>query len=540
MKRLIALFISMGMMLSVLAWAGCGDTPADPTTTASTTTAQTTTAATTTADDTTAQTTTADTTTAESTTGATETDATEPADTTGATEPDDTTAATDPATPGVDLSNFDGYSKLPGYEDIDFGGRVFTLGLHDGGNEVMFYNDGTNVRDVSVRERNALVEKLYNCKIEFNISASPASLVNADVTGNICTIDYYMTQYPNPGYATNQQNYNLYNLGINFDNPWWTKSYVDSFTVDKNGAPALYGAFYTGCGFGSTYSLFYNIDVYNQNAVCQQYDIYQLVRDKKWTMDIFVEMIKAVKHDANGNSTYSYQDGDIMGWIRTGHATHAMHAASDLRIIENVDGKLSFAPSARANEWATVIDKAIAVYATEGSQDVSYSYIPEYVASGKALFFSEILGTVESMADMDVSVGLVPYPLYSEAQENYCNYIDNHIQDWHIPVSVADPETVAIFAELYACHSHYVTYPACIEWYTVELFGDEESAEMMELIFNNVTFDPGYLWWSNYETDLGNMISGGKNNVTQWAGRKGSEVQKKIDDFMTGIIANPN
>ena len=540
MKRLIALFISMGMMLSVLAWAGCGDTPADPTTTASTTTAQTTTAATTTADDTTAQTTTADTTTAESTTGATETDATEPADTTGATEPDDTTAATDPATPGVDLSNFDGYSKLPGYEDIDFGGRVFTLGLHDGGNEVMFYNDGTNVRDVSVRERNALVEKLYNCKIEFNISASPASLVNADVTGNICTIDYYMTQYPNPGYATNQQNYNLYNLGINFDNPWWTKSYVDSFTVDKNGAPALYGAFYTGCGFGSTYSLFYNIDVYNQNAVCQQYDIYQLVRDKKWTMDIFVEMIKAVKHDANGNSTYSYQDGDIMGWIRTGHATHAMHVASDLRIIENVDGKLSFAPSARANEWATVIDKAIAVYATEGSQDVSYSYIPEYVASGKALFFSEILGTVESMADMDVSVGLVPYPLYSEAQENYCNYIDNHIQDWHIPVSVADPETVAIFAELYACHSHYVTYPACIEWYTVELFGDEESAEMMELIFNNVTFDPGYLWWSNYETDLGNMISGGKNNVTQWAGRKGTEVQKKIDDFMTGIIANPN
>ena len=541
MKRLIALFISMGMMLSVLAWAGCGDTPADPTTTASTTTAQTTTAATTTADDTTAQTTTADTTTAESTTGATETDATEPADTTtGATEPEATTAATDPATPGVDLSNFDGYSKLPGYEDIDFGGRVFTLGLHDGGNEVMFYNDGTNVRDVSVRERNALVEKLYNCKIEFNISASPASLVNADVTGNICTIDYYMTQYPGPGSATNQQNYNLYNLGINFDNPWWTKSYVDSFTVDKNGTPALYGAFGSFCGFGSTYSLFYNIDVYNQNAVCQQYDIYQLVRDKKWTMDIFVEMIKAVKHDANGNSTYSYQDGDIMGWIRTGHATHAMHAASDLRIIENVDGKLSFAPSARANEWATVIDKAIAVYATEGSQDVSYSYIPEYVASGKALFFSEILGTVEGMADMDVSVGLVPYPLYSEAQENYCNYIDNHIQDWHIPVSVADPETVAIFAELYACHSHYVTYPACIEWYTVELFGDEESAEMMELIFNNVTFDPGYLWWSNYETDLGNMISGGKNNVTQWAGRKGSEVQKKIDDFMTGIIANPN
>ena len=130
--------------------------------------------------------------------------------------------------------------------------------------------------------------------------------------------------------------------------------------------------------------------------------------------------------------------------------------------------------------------------------------------------------------------------LYSEEQENYCNYIDNHIQDWHIPVSVSDPETVAVFAELFACHSHYVVYSANIEMYTVELFGDEESAEMMEIIFENVTFDPGYLWWSNYETDLGNMISGGKNNVTQWAGRKGTDVQKKIDDFMTGIIANEN
>lgn len=538
MKRSLALFISLGMMLSVLAWAGCGDTPADPTTTASTTTAATTTAATTTAEGTTAATT--------DSTPAQTTETTAPQDTTAKGSSEDTTDIP-PATettmadsPVIDLSGFDGYTKLPGYEDVDFGGRVFTLGLHDGGNELMFYTDGTTVRDVAVRERNALVEKLYNCKIECNLSASPATLVNADVTGNICTIDYYMTQYPSPGTATNKQNYNLYNLGINFENPWWSEAYVDSFTVDKNGTPALYGAYGNFCGFGSTYCLFYNIDVYNQSAVCRQYDIYQLVRDKKWTMDIFVEMIKDVKHDANGNSTYSYADGDIMGWIRSGHATHAMHVASDLRIIENVNGKFSFAPAMRANEWSDVITKAIDVYATEGSQDVSYSYIPDYVASDKALFFSEILETVENMKDMDVSIGLVPYPLYTETQENYCNYLDNHIQDWHIPVSVSDPETVATFAELYACHSDYTVHPANIEMYTVELLGDEESAEMMELIFDNITFDPGYLWWSNYETDLGNMIASGKNNVTQWAGRKGTDVQKKIDEFMTGILDNKN
>ena len=540
MKRLIALFISMGMMLCVLAWAGCGDTPADPTTTASTTTAASTTADTTTAETTTVGTTTADTTTVESTTGATEPDATTAENTTGATEPDATTTSIDPATPTVDLSNFDGYSKLPGYEDVDFGGRTFVIGLLGEGNEGAFYTEDTHLLAVAVRERNALIEKLYNCKLEMNISASPQALVSADVTGNIHTIDFYMTQYPSPSTATADQNYNLYNLGINFENPWWDQSWVDTYTIDKNGVPAMYGAFGDFCHIGSTYALFYNIDVYAQSAVCQQYDIYQLVREKKWTMDIFVEMIKDIKRDANGNSTYSYQDGDIMGWIRTGHATHAMHAASNMKIIENVNGKLQFSPSAQANAWSDVIDKAIAVYGTEGSQDVSYSYIPDYVASDKALFFSEILGTAESMRDMDVSLGLVPYPLYSEAQENYCSYVDNHIADYHIPVSVPDPETVGTLLELIACHSHYIIRPANIEWYSVELLGDEESAEMLELILDNVTYDPGYLWWSNFETDIGNMISSGKNNITQWAGRKGADVQKKIDEFMTGLLDNKN
>ena len=535
MKRSIALFITLGMMLSVLAWAGCGDTPAVPTTTASSTTAETT-AATTTAEETTAETTDSTTTASEETTAQSISDGT----TDIPPEAETTTADTGAETPIIDLSGFDGYTKLPGYEDVDFGGRTFTLGLHDGGNEIMFYSEGTTVRDVAVRKRNDLMEQLYNCKIVFSITSSPATLVNADVTGNTHNIDYYMTQYPSSSTAINKQNYNLYNLGINFENPWWTKAYVDTYTIDKNGTPALYGAYGEFCGIDSTYSLFYNIDVYNQSAVCKQYDIYQLVRDKKWTMDIFVEMIKDIKRDTNGNSVYSYQDGDIMGWIRTQHASHAMHAASNLKIFENVNGKLSFAPAARANEWSDVITKAIEVYATEGTQVVSYTYIPDYVASGKALFFSETLGTVRNMADMDIGIGLVPYPMYSESQENYCNYVDNHIQDWHIPVSVPNPETIAIFAELLACHSSYIVYPATIDQYTVELFGDEESAEMLDIIVKNATYDPGYLWWSNFEADVGNMIAGGKNNATQWASKKEPDAKKKITEFMTGLLANEN
>ena len=61
---------------------------------------------------------------------------------------------------------------------------------------------------------------------------------------------------------------------------------------------------------------------------------------------------------------------------------------------------------------------------------------------------------------------------------------------------------------------------------------------MLDLIFDNLNYDPGYLWWSAYETDVGNMISGAKNNITQWAGRKGANIVKEIETVMEGLRDN--
>ena len=545
MKRIIALLLSASLALSVCLFAGCGNTPEETTGSTPTETTASTTEKGGAAETTTAGSTPADTTNSSGTDTEPTTNASTPADTTTAedTEPEDT----EPVGGGTDLEGFDGYTKLPGYEDVDFGGRVFTFAMmtddgSNGGNHKDIYSDETDAIATSIRERNDVVERLYNCTIVLNSSESPGNLVASEVTGNMHTIDIYAQQYSSAAIYTADQAYNLYNLGIDFSNPWWDQTYVETYTFDKNGLPAMYGAMgdYNRSAFGSTYILFYNIDVYNQSAVCQQYDIYQLVRDKKWTMDIFVEMIKDVKFDTNGNSTYSYADGDIMGWIRTGHATHAMHVASNMRIVDTVNGRFTFSPSTDPAAWSNVIDKAINVWNTEGAQTMSYSQIPDYVASDKALFVSEVLSTIENMKDLDVSIGLVPYPLYDETQASYANYVDNHKCDYMIPISVPDPETVATFFELYTCHSKYTVRNAFIETFKVEYFCDEESGEMLDLILDNRTYDPGYLWWPAYETDIGNMISSGKNTVTQWVGKKGAGLTQKFDEFFTGLYDNKN
>ena len=238
MKRILALALTLAMVLSVCLFAGCGDTP-DETTTASSTPAETTGKT---------ETTTADSTPAESTPADTTTSDTVKADgttTAGGTEPEDTTAITDTEPiGGTELEGFNGYTKLPGFEDIDFGGRVFTFAMmtddgSNGGNSKDIYSDETDAIATSIRERNNVVEKLYNCSIAYNFSESPGTLVASEVSGNMHTIDIYAQQYSSSAIYTADQAYNLYSLGIDFENPWWDQAYVSTYTFDKNGMPAM-------------------------------------------------------------------------------------------------------------------------------------------------------------------------------------------------------------------------------------------------------------------------------------------------------------
>lgn len=549
MKRLLALILSVALVLSVCALASCGDT-SEETTTASSTPKETT-SATTEGDKPAGETTTNGGNQPEDTTkGGTTT----PEDTTtvgGGEDPEDTTTVGGGDDP-VDPSSYDYYNKLPGYEDVDFGGRVFKIATYEGSDEGgggrwdnfrEVYSDETDAISTSVRERNGVVERLYNCTIEIHKSTAPGSDAMAEVTANQHTIDIYSQQYTNTGIFTNDQSYNLYNLGIDFSNPWWDQQWVKSFTLkNANGVDTMYAAVgdFAFNSFSATSVMFYNKNLYEQKL--SDVDIYQLVRDKEWTIDKFLEILKrdGMANDANGNSEYLYADGDILSWVRVAQVTHALHVASGLSIVANVDGALVFDPAQNTNAWVDVVNKSIEAYNVVGADTISYSDVQDAVTGNKALFASEVLDVLERMKDADVSVGLVPVPMFSETQENYAHYVDNHFCTYSVPISVPDPETVGEFFELYAFHSKGIVREAYINTYCVEYCGDADSAEMLDIILDSRTYDPGYLWWPAYETDITNMITGGTNNMTQWIGRKGATLVSNIKTFMDQLNDNKN
>lgn len=150
------------------------------------------------------------------------------------------------------------------------------------------------------------------------------------MTGNQHTIDMYTNKY-NMGDPTNR--YNLASFNVNFENPWWDQTFVDTYTIkDNSGADTLWACVgdFAVSAYRAAHAIIYNRTIYETAGISD--NVYELVKDKKWTMDKFVEMCKIAATDNDGNSEFHYSEGDIMGWVRTGHATHGMHVASGLSL----------------------------------------------------------------------------------------------------------------------------------------------------------------------------------------------------------------
>ena len=529
MKKILASVLALALVLSTLMLAGCsGNTE---TTDTSKKPAESTSATTDTTADKGGN---EDGTTNENNDGTTAT-TTESTTTETSTEPEDTTP--------------EGYKRLEGFEDVDFRGKTFVIAGDDGESDGFnsceeIYSEEADAISVAVRERNLIMNQLYNCNIELHTSENPYTAAMNDVTSNQHNIDFYNHQHGVASTATSGNNYNLYSLGIDFSNDWWDQQYVKTNTLrNASGMDTLYSCIgdFSLIAYACTHTLIFNKDVYENSPITD--NVYELVKNKQWTMDKFMEMCKAAAKETSGNTTLKTSEGDILGWIRTGHATHGLHVASNLAIIQTQDKALSFEAIKNTAQWTTVIDKAIEVWSMPEGETLGYSSIPAAVAGGYTLFSSEILNSsLRNLKDYEnLRVGLLPYPMYSEAQDNYAHYVDNHLYAYSVPTSVSEIDEIGQFIELYGYHSKYIVRTAWVDTYAYEYCSDPESAEMLDIILDSRTYDPGYLMFSVLEGDLSQMISSGQNNISKWAERKANSVTGAggfIETHMNGLNDN--
>ena len=202
-----------------------------------------------------------------------------------------------------------------------------------------------------------------------------------------------------------------------------------------------------------------------------------------------------------------------------------MYFAGGGRVVEkDANGELSIAFNTERNiELATkgleiAIDESKTLmanqYVTDHNND--WAAATSWFAAGGSLFRSSVLEPIpRDLRSLDVNFGIVPFPKLDENQDQYYTLAEEYSRVFSVPVT-ADAECSSLILEALSAESVSTVTPA---FYDVVLDGkavrDEESKEMLDIIFANKVFDIGFLGnVANFKTMMQNLEKQDSTNVT--------------------------
>lgn len=242
-----------------------------------------------------------------------------------------------------------------------------------------------------------------------------------------------------------------------------------------------------------TWAILFNKGLHNDLGLD---DPYQLVHDGQWTMDRMFEMATAASRDLDGDGVMT--EDDQWGMLGETFNIYALMRASGTRLVQKDENDLPF--------FAGLTPRDVEVFnlAAEFLGDRERSLFHHHLrdtsifghnsmfATNRVLFFFTSLSRVTWHRGMETDFGILPIPKFDEAQEHYSHVVTVWIGcGTGIPVNLGGPdlERSAIILEALSAESMYTLTPAYFEiQLQTRLLRDEESAEMLEIIFANRTY----------------------------------------------------
>lgn len=238
-----------------------------------------------------------------------------------------------------------------------------------------------------------------------------------------------------------------------------------------------------------TYCFLFNKQVINNYHLDNPYE---LVKSNQWTYDKMYEMADAVDGDINGNGKKDV--GDSFGIIIWHDSVNGMlHASGGRYATIEDDGTISLSLYTERNidvftEWLNV-NKGTIGYSLGGTdQEVHDIFI-----TNRALFYTRYLKAVSWFRDMEADFGILPYPKWDDTQESFCNSMHTWGNSYIcLPLTAEDPARAGAIIESLAYYGQKYITPAYYETTLKgKYFRDDESAEMLDIIFKSRFFDIG-------------------------------------------------
>ena len=464
---------------------------------------------------------------------------TQPAETTAAVGGEDTAAIVTEAVtddrPALDLP------------EADFGGEKLRILGYELGVDCIhqydFYYDEASAGDLiadAIHARNMLIEERYNCTIEVTNDKAPATTARNSITAGSDDFDV-MELYINNAMSMAMEGMfmNWYDLpSIKMDAPWWDQAIQRDL--------AMFNKIYVMTGDISVYDEELNYCVYFNKKVANDFDVpdvYQMARDKKWTMDQMQALGKQVARDLNGDGVRD--ENDQFGILSDGGMAFLFYFTCGNNLVTlddegvpyfSVESQRTFDICEYLVEYFNDTDNML--WASKCSE--TWTTLDKVFMEIRNLFRPGSIYDIVYYRNMEHDFGILPYPLYDENQEDYYHLIATHVAPG-ICVPTTNVEKLDMTCHLLEALAYESRDTVTKAYYDLNLYTkmarDNESGDMLDIIFSTKRYDLGFVFnWGSIKSQLDVMATSGKSFSTVWDSKKKScekAMQETLDFYMS-------
>ncbi len=407
-------------------------------------------------------------------------------------------------------------------------------------------------------ERNQYIKENYGLTIEVELITDFEELTNAvredfqtdlGAYQAVCQPISYMATLGVEGilYDYNQLNY------IDTSKEWWDQSAVRDLTINNQLWFLAGDIIVTDDEY--TWAMYFNKDLVETLGF---EDPYTLVRDNRWNLDTMYGMIKETGFMHGSQMSFDPDVGDRWGMVVDTLDTVAFMLGCGQKTVVNRgdDIVMRIKEEENINTFGKVFDilldtSNVGVADHFGPWDSGvYGDKMAIFTYGNALFMPGTISTVSSDAlrNAEIHYGILPLPKRDENQEQYTTSINiYHCSTISVPKSNSDPELLDATCYALEAMAYYGKEMVTTEYYdrtlNLKRLQDDDSSEMLDIIFRNRTYDLGVIFNFSDGGKSGmlyfytQLIMSKNNTIISHFEQRESAYQSSIDELLDALKA---
>ncbi len=440
--------------------------------------------------------------------------------------------------------------------DVDYGGEIITISSYDYSDGYVLQNykidldedNGDMINDAIVK-RNRQVEEELNVDIQIyplvKNDRYNTAILDKQIMAGDSEIDFALHMYGGLASIVASEGM-LVELNsiptLDLSHSWWNQNANEEYT--------LYGKQFVALGEIGLFNLGSPLVMYFSKKLVEDNHLdnpYQLVYDGKWTVDNFIKMATDVSKDLNGNQTV--EDSDQFGFCGQVGGLWWFCQAAGVRIAErDKSGNISIGVN---NEISVALTEKLVPFLNEASvvrvEETTASKFPtslytEYfipkIMADEALFFQNALHVALNLRQMEGDFGILPVPKYDEEQENYVgSFVSAFSDHLIIPVTTTELDMIGNVIEAMGFYGQQYITPAFIDTTVMgKSVRDDDSANMIQIVRDNMTFDIGTLFnWGGVSSIYSDLVKSNSTSFSSTYASKESAIQAALEKTVENL-----